>query len=323
MGEFLFDVEGGELCPQAARLGPKLRSLADSRRIFLGTSSWKYEGWLGTIYLREKYMTRGKFSKAKFEGECLREYAATFPIVGGDFSFYQFPTADYWDRLFASAPASLLFALKVPEDVTVPVWPAHARYGKRAGATNAHFLDARLFENAFLHPLDRHRARVACLIFEFGAMSKLLCPTLESFQAPLDAFFGQLSVGFRYAVEVRNPEFLQPAYFEMLTKRNVAHAFNAWTRMPELPDQVGLPGAFTADFTVVRALLPRGRTYEQAVKALQPYESIKESCASARQGMRDVIDHARRLRVPAFILVNNRLEGHAPSTIEEVIAEEN
>src|SRR3954449_9502770 len=91
--------------PQAARLAPKLRSLAD-RGIYFGTSSWKYEGWLGSIYSPERYTTRGKFSKKKFDAECLAEYAATFPVVCGDFAFYQFPSQEYWQRLFRGTPSS-------------------------------------------------------------------------------------------------------------------------------------------------------------------------------------------------------------------------
>src|SRR5262245_19648599 len=100
-----------ELSEQAARLGPKLRTWAD-RGVYFGTSSWKYEGWLGSIYSPDRYLTRGKFSKKKFEDTCLAEYALTFPIVCGDFAFYQFPSVEYWQRLFEGTPDSLLFGFK-------------------------------------------------------------------------------------------------------------------------------------------------------------------------------------------------------------------
>jgi uncharacterized protein YecE (DUF72 family) len=109
MSGSLFDAD--ETPQQAARLKPVLRSLAE-RGVYFGTSSWKYEGWLGSIYSRERYLSRGRFSKKKFEAECLREYAETFPVVGGDFSFYQFPTPDYWTRLFADVPPDFGFGLK-------------------------------------------------------------------------------------------------------------------------------------------------------------------------------------------------------------------
>ena len=46
------------------------RALAD-RGIFLGTSSWKYEGWLGQIYTPERYEYRAKVAKTPFEEYCL------------------------------------------------------------------------------------------------------------------------------------------------------------------------------------------------------------------------------------------------------------
>src|SRR4051794_8723037 len=139
MGRTLFDADDR---PQlAVKLAPVLREWA-GRGVLFGTSSWKYEGWLGSVYDRDRYVTRGKFSKAKFEAACLREYAETFPVVGGDFSFYQFPTADFWAGLFALVPPAFEFCLKVPEHVTVATWPSHARYGQLAGTRNDHFLDA-------------------------------------------------------------------------------------------------------------------------------------------------------------------------------------
>ncbi len=107
--------------------------------IYFGTSSWKYDGWLGSIYSEDRYRTRGKFSRAKFEKGCLADYAATFPAVCGDFAFYQFPSEQYWAEMFGSTPDGFLFGLKVPEDITVAKWPGHARYGKRAGVDNEHF----------------------------------------------------------------------------------------------------------------------------------------------------------------------------------------
>src|SRR6266478_1010517 len=157
MATSLFDAD--ESAPQAKRLAPALRALAD-RGIHLGTSSWKYEGWIGSIYDRDRYLTRGRFSR-KFDAECLREYAETFPTVGGDFSFYQFPTPDFWSRLFAGTPPTFTFGLKVPEEITVLRWPGHARYGPRSEKTNEHFLDAGLFDRAFARVLKPHRGQVA------------------------------------------------------------------------------------------------------------------------------------------------------------------
>ena len=82
------------------RLAARLSALAD-RKIFIGTSSWKYVGWLDQIYSRARYTSRGRFAKKRFEAECLAEYAEVFPIVCGDFAFYQFPTPSSGPTCFA------------------------------------------------------------------------------------------------------------------------------------------------------------------------------------------------------------------------------
>jgi hypothetical protein len=98
----------------------------------------------------------------------------------------------------------------------------------------------------------------------------------------------------------------------------MAHVFNAWTRMPDIGAQVRIPGAFTADFSVVRALLRHGCTYEQAVKSFEPYRATQEPDLTTRDAIRQIGERSRRLGQPAFLFVNNRLEGNAPSTIEAV-----
>jgi uncharacterized protein YecE (DUF72 family) len=305
--------------PQAARLAPMLKTLA-AQGIYFGTSSWKYEGWLGSIYTPERYTTRGKFSKRKFEDECLAEYSETFPAVGGDFSFYQFPAPEYWARLFGTAPKSLLFGLKVPEEITVPNWPGHARYGARAGKANASFLDHGLFEAAFLRPLQPYRDRIATLMFEFGTFPKKVFPNAANFCEQLDSFLGALPGGFRYGVEIRNREYLVPDYFAMLARHRTAHVFNAWTRMPEIGIQAEKAGAFTGECVAARALLRCGRTYENAVKQFEPYRVTQEVDPSTRIALERLAEEAKKARMPAFLFVNNRLEGNAPSTIEAVAA---
>ncbi|HTS46460.1 MAG TPA: DUF72 domain-containing protein [Bryobacteraceae bacterium] len=300
------------------RLHSKLSALA-SENVYIGTSSWKYEGWIGQIYSRDRYMVRGRFSEKRFQAECLNEYATTFPIVCGDFSFYQFPSESYWQRLFGSAPASLKYAFKVPEEVTVKAFPTHPRYGPRGGERNASFLNATLFQSAFLDLLEPYRERIAALIFEFGAFSKQSYRDTGEFLAELDPFLASLPAGFRYAVEIRNPHFLEHDYFACLRQHGVGHVLNAWTRMPTLGVQMRLPEVYTAGFTVARALLRQGRPYEQAVAMFSPYQQVQDPNPEARRALRELIARARERHEPSYIFVNNRLEGNAPQTIEAVV----
>ena len=299
-----------------AALAARLSALSQEN-IWIGTSSWKYEGWLDQIYTRDRYQTRGKFSRNRFEAKCLAEYAETFPVVCGDFSFYQFPSPEYWRKLFLSAPAPLKLALKVPEEVTVEVFPKHARYGPRAGLRNESYLNSDALAALFLEPLAPHRSRIAPLIFEFGARGA----SPREFVERLDPFLSALPRTFSYAVEVRNREYLQPRYFDCLRAHGVAHVLSNWTKMPVVGEQMAIPGAFPAEFTVVRALLRQGRAYEEAVAQFQPYDQTREENPAARETLRALIQRMREERRAAYIFVNNRLEGNAPETIRAVVAE--
>jgi len=295
-------------------LAARLTDLA-ARHIYIGGSSWKYEGWLGQIYSRSRYLARGRFSQKLFNDTCLQEYAQTFPTVCGDFAFYQFPTEEFWRRLFAQIPPGFRFAFKAPEQITCRVFPGHARYGGQAGLENESFLDADLLKDSFLRPLWTYHDRTALVILEFGSFSKKTFIDVREFLEKLDPFLAKLPPEYRYAVEVRNPDFLEREYFQCLRGHKVAHVFNAWSRMPELRHQMAIPESFTADFLVSRALLRQGRSYEEAVQLFTPYMEIKDPNPQVRASLRDMIRIAQDKQMTAFLFVNNRLEGNAPATI--------
>jgi hypothetical protein len=91
--------------------------------------------------------------------------------------------------------------------------------------------------------------------------------------------------------------------------------------MPDLPEQIAIPNSVTADFIVCRALLRRGRSYEEAVKRFSPYFEIREPYPPAREGIKQLIQLPYSERSTKFIYLNNRLEGNAPSTIEALVAD--
>ena len=95
----------------------------------------------------------------------------------------------------------------------------------------------------------------------------------------------------------------------------MAHVYNAWSKMPELRHQMAIPDSVTAGFVVSRALLRRGRSYEDAVTLFTPYREVQDPNPEARQSMRILIGRAREDKRMLFLFVNNRLEGSAPLTI--------
>jgi uncharacterized protein YecE (DUF72 family) len=297
-----------------------------AQEIYLGTSSWKYEGWLGLLYSPEKYLryfksSPPKLQKGRFQKNCLAEYAQTFKTVCLDAGFYQFPTPQVLAGWFAQVPPDFRFSFKVTEDITVLRFPNLPRYGSRAGQRNPHFLDADLFISSFLGPLAPYRDRVGTLFFEFSHFHPGDWERGREFVAHLDAFLGKLPKGWDYSVEIRNESLLHPRYFEVLRQNNAAHTFNNWTRMPSVAEQLRIPDSFTAGFASARFLLKPGRTYEQAVAAFSPYREVKEPYLEARQALADLLTlavestKARR----RYLYVNNRLEGCSLWTIYAVL----
>jgi hypothetical protein len=114
---------GGEPTFDRQALATKLKRLSE-RNVFIGTSSWRYEGWLNQVYTPERYQTRGRFSKQKFHDECIQEYAETFPVVGADFSFYAIPEPPFWKKVFDADPQSLAGS---NGKATYTAWPPKAR----------------------------------------------------------------------------------------------------------------------------------------------------------------------------------------------------
>src|SRR5271165_6661431 len=107
--------------------------------VFIGTSSWKYQGWFGQLYTPARYEYRGKVAKTRFERDCLAEYAEVFKTVCVDAAYYDFPRPDNLQKLADAVPDDFRFGFKVTDAVTVKKFPNLPRFGHRAGQANADF----------------------------------------------------------------------------------------------------------------------------------------------------------------------------------------
>jgi uncharacterized protein YecE (DUF72 family) len=300
------------------------RQIADlaSQGVFVGTSSWKYPGWFGTLYDRSRYEYRGRFAQARFNRNCLAEYAEVFKTVCVDAAYYTFPTEKYLAGMAEQVPNDFRFGFKVTDAITIKKFPNLDRFGELAGKLNENFLNADMFTTSFLRPCETIRAKLGLLIFEFSRFWPVDYQHGRDFVADLDRFLSQLPKGWPYAVEIRNRVWLRPAYFECLARHQVTHVFNSWEAMPSVSEQMALTGSYThPDLGAARFLLKPGRRYEEAVKAFEPYDSVKEPNPEARAAGQKLIAEgkARGPNRRSFLFVNNRLEGNALTTIEAML----
>ena len=291
-----------------------------------GTSTWTYEGWMGTVYNRP-------YTKKNFKQTCLEEYAEYpyFSTVGIDHTFYGPASDDILKRYASQLPEGFECLSKVWERITIPRYSKNKRYGKLAGEPNPDYLNADLFKDAVLPQYERSFAgHTGPFIFQFQTQYPQSVKgdddqsdeksSGEIFTEDLDGFLNLLPTDFRYAVEVRNREFLTPEYFDMLRSHNVSHVFNHWTNMPSIGEQRSIPGSITADHIVVRILTPLGLAYKEAVDTFFPYKEVQKPIVSMRSDVAELVIEAINLKKKAYAIVNNRAEGNAPGTIEAIDA---
>jgi uncharacterized protein YecE (DUF72 family) len=293
-----------------------------AKGVYIGTSSWKYEGWFGQLYTPARYEYRGKVAKTRFERDCLGEYGEVFKTVSVDAAHYDFPRREYLHKLADAVPDDFRFGFKVTDAVTIKKFPNLARFGGKAGQPNPNFLNAELFVGAFLKPCEEIRAKVGVLMFEFSRFWPTDYEHGRDFLGDLDTFLGKLPKGWPYALEMRNKHWLAPEYFGCLAKHGVTHIFNSWEAMPPVSEQMAMPGSRTnPNLIAARFLLKPGRRHEEAVKTFQPYDKAKEPNQEAREAGKALIAETKKAGTgrETFIYINNRLEGNALETIAAML----
>jgi uncharacterized protein YecE (DUF72 family) len=225
--------------------------------------------------------------------------------------------------MMSQTPDDFQFGFKVTDTITVKKFPNLPRFGMKAGAGNADFLNADLFIDAFLTQCELYRDKVGLLMFEFGRFYQTDFAAGKEFVEVLDAFLGKFPKYWPYGVEMRNRNWLTPEYFAMLARHGVAHVFNSWTHNPPVSEQMAMPGSITNPQLVgARFLLAPGRKYDASVKLFEPYDRLQEPNEDARQAGAQLIVGGERYepRRKTFVYVNNRLEGNALETIAAVVA---
>jgi len=289
--------------------------------VYLGTSSWKYDGWLGTLYDEARYVWRGRFAQSRFERDCLTEYAEMFKTVSVDATYYSLPSRKFLDGLASQVPDDFRFGFKVTDAITVKRTPNLPRFREQAGKVNPRFLDPEVFASGFLRPMEGIRGKVGVLMFEFSHFSKADFAHGAEFVEALDKFLDAIPRDWPCGIELRNREWLVPEYFACLAKHKVAHVFNAWTKMPTVSEQMALTGIIpNPELVAARFLLAQGRFYENAISGFEPFDALKEINDEARAAADALIEQG--MQTPGrrtYIFVNNRLEGSAPWTIRAIL----
>jgi uncharacterized protein YecE (DUF72 family) len=270
----------------------------------LGTSSWTFPGWSGLVY-------PPKTTEAELRRSGLRRYTEypLFTTVGIDSSYYRPLQASQLLQYAAQLPAHFRCVSKAFSGLTTLVDP-------RSHLPNPHFLDADFCEREVLAPLREHFwSHAGPVVFEFAPMRHPYWLEPAEFAARLSSFLGKLSKDFSYAVELRNREFLTPAYAQVLSRHQVSHVYNYWEQMPGLLEQLEICPAELGQEGVARLLIPPGQRYAQRKQAFEPFDRLSDPQPMMRQELVELALRFNALKRVLFVLVNNKAEGSSPLTV--------
>ena len=275
-----------------------------------GTSSWTFPGWAGLVY-RRRYPNQRAFLR-----ESLGEYAQhpLMRTVGVDRGYYtpvpEEDLAGYAQQL----PGDFRAAMKVWQQVTMPGFAKHPRYGAAAGQRNPDFLDAELFANAVHEPVrTAFSQHMGPWILQIAPSPTPIDPSW--FCERLDAFLADAPGDFPFAVELRDRKLLTPEYVRTLRKHGAAHVFNYWSRMPTLAKQMRVDELLGGSLLVVRLLLPPATRYADLKDAYAPFDRLVAPQPEMRQDVVKLVQAALDREMECYVLVNNKAEGSSPLTV--------
>lgn len=211
-----------------------------------GTCSWKYDSWKGIIYSDRNNIGY------------LKEYSNHFSTVEIDQWFWSLfppnkvvlPDTRVVQNYMDSVPKDFIFTIKVPNSITLTHF--YNRNKKEPLQANPYFLSVNLFEE-FLKSLEPISKNIGCLILQFEYLNKQKMNSLSEFQQKINEFFINLPKNIPpIGIEIRNPNFFNNSYFELLKELNISNVFLEGYFMPPVIEVYNKYKTLIKNLTVLR-----------------------------------------------------------------------
>jgi uncharacterized protein YecE (DUF72 family) len=288
----------------------------------LGTCSWKYDSWKGLLY------DAGKTYRAD---NYLADYAKHLTTVEIDQWFWSlFPTGvtlpatDTVKQYAESVPDDFRFTVKAPNAITLTHY--YAKQPKSAAEfanrPNDQFLDLDLLSR-FLERLSPLGSKLGPIMFQFEYLNKTKMPSLAAFLERLDRFLAGAPKGFQYAIEMRNPNWLSPALFDLLARHGAGFVFLEGYYMPHIGEVWNKLHPATADFAVIRLHGPDRSKIEEM--SGEKWDRVLDPHPEGLTAAATIVRANAARKAVTFVNANNHFEGSAPRSIGrllEVLARE-
>jgi uncharacterized protein YecE (DUF72 family) len=290
------------------------------RGVRLGTSSWSFPGWRGFVW-------RDAHAPSVLSGHGLPAYSRhpLLRCVSLDRSFYRPLSAGEYAAYAAQVPEDFRFIVKAPSlicDATM-----RAADG-RSLADNASFLDPGIAVREFLQPvIEGLGSKIGVLVFQLSPLPDRWLPSLGEFYDRLAMFLAGLRhAGINgdhvaIAVEARNPQLLTRQFADVLHAGGVSYCVGLHPRMPPLDDQLPMLRALWPSPLVCRWSLHRSHGsfgYADAKRLYAPFDRLRDPDPVTRSALARLIAATSGAGLPVYVTVNNKAEGCAPRSVEEL-----
>jgi uncharacterized protein YecE (DUF72 family) len=253
-------------------------------RVFLGTSAFTAAGWAGTFY-----------PAGIKDGERLAFYAEQFDTVEIDSTYYGTPkaaTVVAWER---KTPAHFIFSVKAPQLIT------HERVLEGCEAE----------WGEFVRTMDLLGEKLGPVVLQFPFFDGGAFRGAEEFLGRLRPFLERLPADHKFAVEIRNKEWLDARLADLLREHRVALVLQDQSWMPNALELESRFDPITADWTYIRWLGDR-KGIERTTKVWS------RTVVDRRPQLRSWVEFCQRVRhrgTTIFAYANNHYAGRAPATI--------
>lgn len=301
-----------EFSDLAAQLPPLLH---------LGTSSWSFPGWNGLVW-------DGDYSESLLAKRGLASYALhpLMRAVSLDRAFYQPLAVSQYAAYAEQVPDSFRFVVKAPSVVADALVRSEDGKGMRA---NVGFLDPGLAWSTFIEPALQGLAHKAgALVFQLSPLPSAMLGRMPQAIARLGAMLAALpplaqlrqqAPDLVIAVEVRNAEWLVPAFADALRAAGATYCLGGHAKLPPIEDQLPVLRALWPGPLVCRWNLHRshGRYgYEDAKALYQPFDQLVDPDPATREVLARVVRATVAAGHHAYLTIGNKAEGSAPRTVE-------
>jgi uncharacterized protein YecE (DUF72 family) len=250
--------------------------------ILIGTSSFTANGWKGAFY-----------PVGLKSSDYLPFYAEHFDTVEIDSTFYACPSPQTVTNWALRTPKGFVFSLKVPQTIT------HEKMRVACAAEFEEFIKV-------VHILDE---KLGVVVFQFPFFDKWRVKDRHEFTDRLIPFLKKLPSGYKFAIEIRNKQWLDAEFAEMIRTYKVGLVLQDLSYMP-LPTELDFD-PITADFTYIRWLGDRKGIETRT----QTWNKVVDDKTDRLISWVDYCQQIQKRGIKQYIYANNHFEGFSPATV--------